>query len=205
MANMQQELPQPSKPSILEDLPAELKLEVIRACPNIETLLALISASSTYLSIYRYNNPDSIFTSVAIQELASRGVVLDPRAQWIAIRIFTSPIEHQRYGKYGLNPAITAYYEAIEKSTTNAISLPRATCRTLLTIKDALSIWKEIDKTGKSRVCSFRSPTLDGTVQLGGAGNHEFWYILCSWGVYDMLHVRPEETVESRTMLVGIT
>ncbi|KAG6986429.1 hypothetical protein G7Y79_00089g101180 [Physcia stellaris] len=184
-------LPQPAKPSFLEDLPAELKLEVIRACPNIETLLALISASPVYLSIYMTNMPDSIFSNVALQELWSRGVVLDPRAQWIALRLNSPPFEHHRYGKYGMNPAIAAYYEAIENSTTNSIVLPRTTCRALLTIKAALSLWEETDKAGKLKPCSSLSPTLDCT-GFDGAEDHDFWDIWRSWGKEDMIHDRGE-------------
>ena len=191
MAKTQQELPQPAKPSLLEHLPAELKLEVIRACPNIETLLALISASPVYLSIYKTNMPESIFTIVALRELWSRGVVLDPRARWIALRLNSPPFEHHRYGKYGMNPAIKAYYEAREKGTTNDIVLPQITCRVLLTIEDALSIWMKTDQAGKLRMCSSASPTPDCT-GFDGAEDHDFWDIWRSWGKEDMIHDRGE-------------
>ena len=161
MANIQQELPQPSKPSILEDLPAELKLEVIRACPNIETLLALISASSTYLSVYKANTPDLTFTIVALQDLDSRGVVLEPRAQFVLVRHTAPPPEYTKLDQLGLIPVVAAYHEAIDKSKgTKSVILPRALCRRLLTIEDAISFWEEIDEAGKLKMCCSRKSRL---------------------------------------------
>lgn len=192
MAHIQQMLSQPARPSILEDLPAELKLEIIRACPNIKTLLALISASSTYLSVYKTNSPDLTFTIVTLQELGSRGIILDPRAHWVAVPSLAPSVKYRPFGQYGVHNAIRTYYEVMAKSATNSIVLPRAICRSLLTTRDAISFWTETDEAGKLKKCYSRKPTLDCNVQLYGMEtDHLIYYALRS---YHMLNARFEKT-----------
>ena len=114
--------------SRVEALPAELKMMVLYAIPDTQSLLNLIIASPGYLEAYQTNR-ETTLQAVILNQVANMGINFSQPIAWMELCV-----GHGNAWSPGLAAAMQSYYRQSRKG--KQVKLTYEQCMSLLTLID---------------------------------------------------------------------